>query len=296
MKNFACPECHEPLRIPDNLIHTPGRCPSCHHKFVPADEALVFDGETVKQEMDNKNNRGFSRLTDLTSDGTVLAPVASQVPIATSASPQKRVFALLELTKWPTLPAPWSSVDSGETWVWGDYFLTFQKKPQMLLDVAMEMQGKTSEYRGMTYHYAMTVFYRADRNPHGPSHRPIMTVALEQSDMSMLARIAGINIDELLQSKAGSGMGPMMLGLFTGDARFNLGDYNGAVAPQAIRNQFFKIIGDHLGLSGQPKMIGDLRAAHGHPETGLPAKKNSNGCAAVILLCLGIGFLSLFGL
>jgi hypothetical protein len=51
------------------------------------------------------------------------------------------VFALLELTKWPTLPAPWSSVDNGETWGWGDFFLTFQKKPKTVLDLTMEMQG-----------------------------------------------------------------------------------------------------------------------------------------------------------
>jgi len=75
----------------------------------------------------------------------------------------------LELTKWPTLPDPWSSVDAGETWVWGDFFLTFQKKPKTVLDLIMEMQGKKAEYRGMTYHYAMSVFYRIDRNPHGPS-------------------------------------------------------------------------------------------------------------------------------
>jgi hypothetical protein len=44
----------------------------------------------------------------------------------------------------------------------------------------------------------MSVFYRIDRNPHGPSHRPIMTVALEQADMGMLAKMLGSEAGELL--------------------------------------------------------------------------------------------------
>ena len=114
--------------------------------------------------MDNKDNkRGFSGLSDLTSD-TRTVPQAQRQTSSQPSAPKKPVFALLELTKWPTLPAPWSSVDSGETWIWGDFFLTFQKKPKNVLDLTMEMQGKKAEYRGMTYHYAMSVFYRIDRN------------------------------------------------------------------------------------------------------------------------------------
>jgi len=206
------------------------------------------------------------------------------------------VFALLELTKWPTLPAPWSSVDAGETWVWGDFFLTFQKKPKTVLDLTMEMQGKKAEYRGMTYHYAMSVFYRIDRNPHGPSHRPIMTVALEQADMGMLAKMLGSEAGELLQAEGGSKMGPLMIGLFTGETRLNLGDYEGDTSSQAVKRRFFEILARQLGVSGQPKMIGDLAQAHGHPETGLPAKKKNSGCAPVILLCIGIGGLGAWGL
>ena len=221
--------------------------------------------------MDNKDTkRGFSGLSDLVSD-TQQPPTEPQQPTAQPAESQRRVFPLLELTKWPNLPAPWSSVDSGETWVWGDFFLTFQTKPKSVLDLTMEMQGKKSEFQGIIYHYAMSVFYRIDKNPHGPSHRPIMTIALEQADMSMLTKMLGNNAGESLQAKVGSTM-PLMIGLFTGETRLNLGSYEGDTSAQTVKRKFFEILGQQLGVSGQPRLIGDLEQAHGHPETGLPAK------------------------
>ena len=76
--------------------------------------------------MDNNDNKGgFSDLSGLTSDsdGQLQPNVASKTSVSyLPSSPEKMVFALLELTKWPTLPAPWLSVDSCETRVWG---LTF---------------------------------------------------------------------------------------------------------------------------------------------------------------------------
>ncbi|MCF7990940.1 MAG: hypothetical protein K9M02_10905 [Thiohalocapsa sp.] len=246
--------------------------------------------------MSNKDDKqGFSGLSDLTSDTRTVAQAqrhASPQP----SPPQKPVFALLELTEWPTLPAPWSSVDDGETWVWGDFFLTFQQEPKTVLDLTMEMQGTKAERGAMTYHYAMSVFYRIDRNPHGPSHRPIMTIALEQADMGMLAKMLGNQAGELFQAAGGSTMGPLMIGLFTGETRMNLGDYNGDTSRQSVKRRFFEILGRQLGVSGRPKMIGDLAQAHGHPETGLPAKKKNPGCSPVIFLFMGIGGLSAWGL
>jgi hypothetical protein len=206
------------------------------------------------------------------------------------------VFDLLELTNWPSLPAPWSSLDAGETWVWGDFFLTFQLKPKTIFDLIMEMQGKKAEYRGMTYHYAMTVFYRIDRNPHGPSHRPIMTIALEQADMDIVANMLGSEAGELLQVEGENRDGPLMIGLFTCKLRYNLGKFEGDISPQAVKRKFFDILRQQLVVSGQPKMIGNLTQAHGHPETGLPAKKKHMGCMPLILLCIAIGILATLGL
>lgn len=123
-----------------------------------------------------------------------------------------------------------------------------------------------------------------------------MTIALEQADMGMLAKMLGSEAGELLQAEGGSKMGPLMIGLFTGETRLNLGDYEGDTSPQSVKRRFFEILGRQLGVSGQPKMIGDLAQAHGHPETGLPAKKKNSGCAPVILLSIGIGGLGAWGL
>lgn len=237
-------------------------------------------------ERDNK--RGFTGLSNLTSDTRTFPQAKHHHASPQPSAHKKSALALLDLTKWPTLPAPWSSVDDGETWVWGDFFLTFQKKPKTVVELTMEMQGKKAEYRGITYHYAISVFYRIDRNPHGPSHSPIMTIALEQADMSMLVKMFGSESGELLQAEGGNKMGPLMIGLFTGETRLNLGKYEGETSPQAVKQRLFEILSQHLGVCGQPKMIGDLAQAHGHPETGLPSKKKNSGCAPVILLCIGI--------
>jgi hypothetical protein len=87
-----------------------------------------------------------------------------------------------------------------------------------------------------------------------------------------------------------------MLCLFDGEFHLNFGDYEDDVAPQAVKKHFFEILGSNLGLTGQPKMIGNLAQAHGHPETGLPAKKKNSGCVPMILLCIGIGGLLVWGL
>lgn len=43
----------------------------------------------------------------------------------------------------------------------------------------------------------------------------------------------------------------------------------------------------------KPFSILEIIKGHGHPETGLPAKKKNSGCAPVILLCISIGGLAI---
>lgn len=153
---------------------------------------------------------------------------------------------MLELTKWPTLPVPWSSVDDGESWVWGDFFLTFQKKPKTVLELTMEMQGKKAEFGGMACHFAMSVFFRIDWNPHGPSHRPIKTITLEQADICVLAIMLGSEAGEFFQAEGGCKMGPLMIGHYTGETQLNLCDYEGDTSSQAVERNYFKILARQL--------------------------------------------------
>lgn len=48
---------------------------------------------------------------------------------------------LIDLTKWPSMPAPWSSVDPGEAWVWGDYVALIQTGPSPVADFVAQLSG-----------------------------------------------------------------------------------------------------------------------------------------------------------
>ena len=105
--------------------------------------------------MDKDNKSGFSGLSGLTSSEDRDPTFQPRQTTSQSPVPENSRFSLLELTKWPNLPAPWSSVDSGETWVWGDFFLIFQKKPKSRLDSTMGARAKKAGYQGRIDHYAM---------------------------------------------------------------------------------------------------------------------------------------------
>lgn len=246
--------------------------------------------------MSNKGNKGgFSGLSDLTSDSDVLQHAECR-PSTNSLPSQNKLFALIPLINWPSFPAPWSSSDAGETWIWGNFFFIFQKEPDIAAAVIMKMNGGKPKKQALKYHYAMIAFYRLDRNPHGPSHQPIMAVGLEQTDMSMVGAILGKDMAAQLQAEGVKKMGPLMIGLFTAEKRSNLGHYEGDTSPQAVKKVFFEIFASLLPVSGQPKKIGSLVDAHGHPETGLPAQKKKSGCAPVLLLFVGICGLAVWAL
>lgn len=69
----------------------------------------------------------------------------------TQTQPSKKwVFPPIGLNELPSLPAPWSGIDAGEAWVWGDFFMTFQKEPRMYMEVLQEalqkIQGRKSGF------------------------------------------------------------------------------------------------------------------------------------------------------
>lgn len=171
----------------------------------------------------------------------------------------------------------------------GDYFFTLQKEPQTMVEMlSQRMQGQGLE-TGMTYFYAMNVFYQLDKNPHGPSHRPIMAIGLEQTNYKKAAELMANNIDtSSLLEDIDSELGPIFLGLFTGEMRLNLGEYDGELSKEAARETFFRSLSKQLKLTGEPKYAGVMEDAFGHPETGLPAKKKRMGCGLVVLASIGL--------
>lgn len=243
--------------------------------------------------------KGFSGLREYASSKrNVPSENELQVPLE-EAEDMKQEWELIELSKWPTLPMPWSSADEGETWVWGDFFLTFQKKPGMMREVpaGFASGGEKPGPHPMIYHYTMMVFYRLDKNPHGPSHRPVIVISLEQLDYSMARQIYEQQGKDASIFSAEETLGPIMGGLFTKDKRFNLGDFTGEMTPQTVKKYFFENLAKWLGLTGNPKLIGTLDDAHGHPETCMPTKgKGKSGCASVFLAFTVMLSLFVFGL
>ena len=206
---------------------------------------------------------------------------------------------LISLTEFPTMPAPWSSQDVGEAWVWGDYFATIQKEPITIAQGVKAMSGENEPMAvGIEYPYAMTVFYHKAKNPHGPSGRPIMTIGLEKANYQAVAAMMGLDRAALAEA-TGSADGGLMLGMFKGASRQNLGSFDGSVTLENVRNAFFAVMAKELQLSGRPEKIGTIEAAYGHPMTGWEASKNaksSSGCLGMVVLGIGVALSLVLGI
>ena len=181
-----------------------------------------------------------------------------------------KVFALLNTAETPTQPALWISTDAGETWVWGDFFMMLQKEPVTVKENLCKEAGLPTPDMGLFYPYVMTALYRLDRNPHGPSFRPVAVATLEQSDQDSFRDFMAA-LGAKTSSSGGGKWGPPFLCMFTPDRHLNYGRYQGDIDDrETVRAHFFAMLGEYLGLDGQPRMIGTMAQAPGHPETGLP--------------------------
>ena len=206
------------------------------------------------------------------------SPISSTAPLP--------VQPLIQVSKFPTMPMMWMSEDAGETWVWGEIFATFQKRPPPTIEGLQRLKEGRADRIGMRYHYCLTVFYRRDRSPHGPSSRPILVVAIEQTDYAAAYKYHGTNYPSEFQTE---GNGPLILGLFAGDGRWNLGEYEGQLETEAVRRRFFEIVRDRLPVNGYPERIGSIQDAYGNPRTGVPRRDRhetakKSGCATALVI------------
>ena len=188
---------------------------------------------------------------------------------------------LIELNTWPSMPAPWSSSDPGETWIIGDFFALLQKEPESVGAILQRHAGHGEMPTAMHYFYALTVFYRRDRNPHGPTSRPVLTLALEQSDAGLFAAQMGAPPGPATVSRKG----PVILGAFTGEGRLNLGEYTAGLHAVDARDTLLARAAG-FGITGTPRLVGDIQAAYGHPDTGVPKGKSKAGCTGVLAVLM----------
>lgn len=185
------------------------------------------------------------------------------------------IFELINLTDWPSMPVPLHSKDSGEAWVWDDFFAVLQKEPIVISQAMQAMTGTTVTQSPIDYPYAMTVFYKIDKNLHGPSNRPVLCVALEQPNLAGISAMPS-GVSKVIQDLGGGSSMSMMIGVFTGASRMNLGVYRGPITVEAARDHLFEIVRQHLNLQGDPVRIGTIDTVYGHPDTGWPARESKD--------------------
>jgi hypothetical protein len=209
-------------------------------------------------------------------------------------------YDLIPITNYPTMPSPFTASDEGEAWAWGDFVLVLQINPitlsEGLIKISNELGrtklGKAFEKPPIEYPFAMSVYYRMDKNPHGPSRRPVMVLTLEKMHyQKVLEKMREMGADTSSINIPSDS--PLMLGLFDATKRKNLGNYLGDDCREAVSVTFFKIIGSELALDGEPKRIGVIKDIYGHPDTGWPIEKsstrsantkNTKGCLSVIAI------------
>ena len=189
-------------------------------------------------------------------------------------------FEMMDILEFPAMPSPWSSLDVGETWVIGNFFVTFPKSPVPVFEMLAKLNKREFKKLSVSHHWAMFLFYQLDRNPVRKSHCPILCISLEQADSSQ----ASFFLKSLENQK---GPMPVFVRLFKKGIRLNCGEYHGPLDKDSVRSFFFTEVANH-GIIGDPIKIGDLASAHGHPNTGLPPEKNSTGCGVVSFYYLAI--------
>lgn len=190
-----------------------------------------------------------------------------------------QVHELISLTASPTMPSPWTGDgELSDLWSWGDFFIAFLVDPPSMSDATALVAGTLEKPPGMRYHYSAIAYYKLERNPHGPSHRPVVVYSIEQVTSDGVRQMRA-NLEQSMGKQAVAELEPdnppLVIGAFvSGGMRFNLGEYSGSLDLLSARSALFEAVGKELDLSGEAVRIGHLGDAWGHPQTGLPDRED----------------------
>jgi hypothetical protein len=157
----------------------------------------------------------------------------------------------------PTMPSAWSDNGSGESFVWDDYVMLFEVRPQAVMEVLGEIAGQkiTSPIQ---YLYALCVFYRPDRG-HRASSLPILTVSVEATFLPAMlgGNSVKFNADEVSPRD-------VFLCQLSSGGHANFGNYNGGLSDNArAKEVLLQTAARTLQLTGAPESLGAVRNASG---------------------------------
>lgn len=180
-------------------------------------------------------------------------------------------FEPINYANSPSCPAPWSSLDDGETWVAGNYFMTLQRYPLSASAYVRKEEGEdvTPFTMPILYPYAMLVFHKTDKEH--PKVLPILVLTIEITNLDdpifrEIAAKLGNKFEEevLAQTKK-----PTFFCMFQNGAHLNYGPYSGSEDPKEVTKLFFKKLEAVMEWGLVPQKIGTLRDAVENPKTGL---------------------------
>ncbi len=169
-----------------------------------------------------------------------------------------------------SMPAPWSGDLPGETWISGDYYAIVAHNCVWNLSAAEAMASKPMTPQGFHFPHCLHVFSK-------PLHslRPVLCVAV--------ARVNYRNhplMGDMGAGPRGDGWGAEILEVYTSSGRANMGEFPANFSREAARLELFTVWKTECNLANEPRFLGSIDDAWGHPETGLKSREASKFRAA----------------
>ncbi len=206
------------------------------------------------------------------------------------------------------MPAVWATIDEGETWVWGDYFLVLQEYPETVAVHAAKEAGEVPPKQPMLFPYVLSVFYRYDKSLYSPSGKPVCLFMIECPDIDSRDKYMGAkSADAFLSSLGKDGQKPDYRQVWS-DGKDDARLYEGSFEQNSVRSFFFKEFKTLFKVKGVPRFQGALKDAlmgqenekggkEYRPERlssgdddGAPKKKSSKWFYIAIVILVIIGF------
>ncbi len=174
---------------------------------------------------------------------------------------EENVPESMNVFEQPSMPAVWATIDEGETWVWGDYFLVLQENPETIAVHAAKEAGKIPPRQAMLFPHVLSVFYRYDKNLYGPSGKPLCLFMLESPDIDSRDKYMGTqSADAFLQSLGKDGLKPDYRQVWA-DGRDDSRIFEGSFEKNSVRSFFFKEFKRIFKVNGVPRFQGALKDA-----------------------------------